>query len=115
MNPDERTNTLYSSAHARAEDKGNTANVSVIPYEAGAYPYLLEQVTETRVRKLFSHRPIGRVKRYEVPGLPALNFVIEGALEGGVNQSLGLDGHGKSLSFLLLGLEVSIPKKFSRS
>ena len=106
--------TLYQFAHARAGDKGNTVNISIIPYEAGAYPFLLDQVTEDRIRDLFNHRPIGKVTRYEVPGFPALNFVIEGALEGGVNQSLGLDGHGKSLSFLLLGLKVAIPDEFSR-
>ena len=29
-------------------------------------------------------------------------------LEGGVNQSLGLDGHGKALSFFLLGMEIEV-------
>ncbi len=101
--------TLYEIAHARAGDKGNTVNVSVIPYRDEAYGVLLEQVTPERVADLLGHRPVGLVKRYEVPGLPALNFVIEDALEGGVNQALGLDGHGKSLSFLVLTLEVEVP------
>ena len=100
---------LYEIAHARAGDKGNTANVSVIPYKEAAYRILLDQVTPQRVANLLAHRRTGAVKRYEVPGLPALNFVIEDALEGGVNQSLGLDGHGKSLSFLILSLEVDVP------
>ncbi len=100
---------LHLFAHARAGDKGNSATISVIPYVAGAYEFLLDQVTEERVADLLGHRAIGKVSRYEVPGLPALNFVVEDALEGGVNLSLGLDGHGKSLSFLVLSMLVSIP------
>ncbi|MCP5084197.1 MAG: hypothetical protein GY948_21125 [Alphaproteobacteria bacterium] len=104
---------LHWFAHARAGDKGNSVNISVIPYHAGAYEHLLTEVTVDRVRTLLGHRAIGAVNRYEVPGLPALNFVIEDALEGGVNLSLGLDGHGKSLSFRILTMPVSIPIKFA--
>ena len=50
-----------------------------------------------------------------MPLLPALNFVIEDVLEGGVNGSLNLDGHGKSNSFLLLGMTVQVPQRFVRS
>ncbi len=100
---------LHLFAHARAGDKGNSATISVIPYVADAYEFLLQQVTTERVAELLGHRAIGKVTRYEVPGLPALNFVVEDALEGGVNLSLGLDGHGKSLSFLVLSMPVFIP------
>ena len=110
-----QTVRLYDVAHSRAGDKGNTVNISLIPFDADAYPYLLEQVTEARVMELFAHRSASAVKRYEVPGLPALNFVIEDALEGGVNQSLNLDGHGKALSFLLLTMEVEVPGRFVRN
>ncbi|NNF76663.1 MAG: hypothetical protein HKN05_01415 [Rhizobiales bacterium] len=104
---------LHWFAHARAGDKGNSVNISVIPYYPEAYEHLLAEVTEDRVRTLLGHRAIGAVNRYEVPGLPALNFVIEDALEGGVNLSLGLDGHGKSLSFLILTMPVAIPIEFA--
>ena len=110
-----QTIRLYDIAHSRAGDKGNTVNVSLIPFDAEIYPHLLEQVTEARVLELFAHRGASTVRRYEVPGLPALNFVIEDALEGGVNQSLGLDGHGKALSFLLLTMEIDVPARFSRN
>lgn len=107
------TKPLHLFAHARAGDKGNCVNISVIPYHAGAYEHVLAQVTAGRVAALLGHRAIGAVKRYEVPGLPAVNFVVEDALEGGVNLSLGLDGHGKSLSFLILTMRVSIPMEFA--
>ena len=100
---------LHELAHARAGDKGNRSNISLIPYKAEAYPYLLEQVTEQRVLSLFAHKGATKVIRYELPNLPALNFVIDDVLEGGVNASLNLDQHGKTLSYLLLTLSVSAP------
>ena len=101
---------LHAVAHARAGDKGNRSNISVIPYLPVAFPYLVEQVTEERMRAVFAHRGATGVKRYVLPKLPAMNFVIDNALEGGVNSSLGLDGHGKALSFLVLGeITVRVP------
>ena len=103
---------LHEIAHARAGDKGNRANISLIPYDSAAYPLLVEQVTEACVQTLFAHRGPVVVTRYELPNLPALNYVIDDVLEGGVNGSLNLDGHGKSLSFLLLSVAVMIPSNF---
>ncbi len=100
---------LRDLAHARAGDKGNRLNVSVIPYRAEAYPFLVEQVTPERVQALFAHRGATAVRRYELPLLPALNLVIDDVLEGGVNGSLNLDGHGKALSYLMLSIPVRVP------
>lgn len=102
---------LHAVAHGRAGDKGNTSNISIIAYRPEAWPYLLEQVTETAVLTAFAHLGATQVRRYELPNLHALNFVIEDALQGGVNSSLGLDRHGKTLSFLLLGaITVTVPR-----
>ena len=106
---------LHRVAHGRAGDKGNRLNVSVIPYDGGAYAALAQQLTEARVLAAFAHRGATGVRRYELPLLPALNFVIEDVLEGGVNGSLNLDGHGKSNSFLLLAIEVKVPQRFVRT
>ncbi len=101
---------LHAVAHARAGDKGNRSNISVIPYLAGAFALLVEQVTEERMLAAFAHKGATAVRRYVLPKLPAMNFVIDNALEGGVNSSLGLDGHGKALSFLVLGdIKVKVP------
>ena len=100
---------LHRVAHARAGDKGNRLNVSVMPYEPAAYALLAGQLTEARVLALYAHRGAARVTRYDLPLLPAFNFVIDDVLEGGVNGSLNLDGHGKSNSFILLGVEVRVP------
>ena len=100
---------LHDIAHARAGDKGNRSNISVIPYNPETYEILLEQVTEKRVLKLFLKKGASKVVRYELRNLPALNFVIDDVLEGGVNSALNLDQHGKTLSFLLLTLSVEVP------
>lgn len=99
---------LHAVAHARAGDKGNRLNVCVMPYDAHAYDALAEQLTPERVLQAYAHRGATSVKRYDLPLLPAFNFVIDNVLEGGVNGSLNLDGHGKSNSFILLGLNVQV-------
>ncbi len=103
---------LHRVAHGRAGDKGNRLNVSLMPYDSEAYAALGEQLTEARVLEAFAHRGATRVKRYDLPKLPAYNFVIDDVLEGGVNGSLNLDGHGKSNSFLLLAISVRVPERW---
>jgi hypothetical protein len=100
---------LHEIAHAHAGDKGNRSSISLIPYRRSAFSLLLEQVTEDRVLAHFQYRGVSNVRRYVLPRLPALNFVLDDVLEGGVNRSLGLDGHGQSLSFYLLGLSIRVP------
>jgi hypothetical protein len=101
---------LHEIAHARAGDKGNTSNVSVWAYDPGDYGLIKEQLTAERIKASFPDLIRGDVKRYELDHLHGLNFVMREALEGGVNTSLGLDSHGKSWSFLILGLEVDVPE-----
>jgi hypothetical protein len=57
---------------------------------------------------LFAFRQPTAVKRYLLPRLHAMNFVIDDALDGGVNGSLNLDSHGKALSGLLLTLPIKL-------
>ena len=71
-------------------------------------PLLRDAVTETVVQELFAHRRPTAVKRYLLPKLAAMNFVLDGVLDGGVTQALNLDFHGKTLSFHLLGLKIAV-------
>lgn len=98
---------LHRIAHGRAGDKGDISNISVIAYAPELFS-VLSQVTAERVAALFGVAA-SQVKRYELPLLGALNFVIDGALEGGVNRSLRRDAHGKTLAFVLLNLLVEVP------
>ena len=97
---------LRDIAHARAGDKGDICNISLIAFDARDYPRLLAHATPERVKALFAGIANGQVTRYELPQLGALNFVITGGLGGGVTRSLALDAHGKSLSALLLTMEI---------
>jgi hypothetical protein len=99
--------TLRDIAHARTGDKGEICNISLIAYDERDYPRLVREATPARVQTLFAGIFHGSVTRYELPQLGALNFVLTGALGGGVTRSLALDAHGKSLSSLLLTLEIS--------
>jgi len=97
---------LRQIAHCRTGDKGDTANVSVIAYDPADYPLLERHVTAERVREHYAGIVTGPVDRYALPGLGALNFVLHGALSGGVTRSLALDAHGKCLGTALLDLEL---------
>ncbi len=103
-----KTVRLREIANARAGDKGNRLNIALVCRDPAHYPLLARQVTAARVGELFDARRPARVVRYDLPKLGAFNFVLDDVLEGGVNASLGLDGHGKALSFLLLDMPVEI-------
>lgn len=100
---------LREIAHARAGDKGNRSNVSVFVYDQHHYEAVAAALTEERLRETLGPLLTGTVRRYDLPGLGGFNLVMDGALEGGVNGSLNLDGHGKSWSALVLGIEVELP------
>ena len=104
---------LHRLAHSRTGDKGSTANISLIAYDAEWFPLLVEQVTEEAVAELFRHRRPSSVRRYVLPKLGAMNFVLSDVLDGGVNDSLNLDTHGKTLSFLLLSLKIELPAELA--
>ena len=97
---------VYDLAHARAGDKGNTSNISVTAYTEAGWEVLRARLSGERVLAAFAHLTAGPVRRYELPRLRALNFVIEGVLGGGVTRSLRIDPHGKALSALLLTIEL---------
>ena len=93
---------VHSIAHGRAGDKGDVSNVSLIAYNKFGWKNIQTNATEDTVLSIFKHFGSTSVKRYELPNLMALNFVIQNALGGGVNSSLRLDRHGKTLSSYLL-------------
>ena len=98
--------TLRELAHCRTGDKGRLVNISVIAYDARDYARLAREVTVERVRAQLGDVVAGDVRRYELPQLGALNFVVTRAAGDSVTRSLALDPHGKSLSSLLLDLEL---------
>lgn len=99
---------LRAVANARSGDKGNRLNIGLVCRDPAHYAAVAAQVTAQRVAAVFAARKPTSVVRYDLPKLAAFNFVLDDVLEGGVNASLGLDGHGKSLSFLLLDMTLEI-------
>ena len=97
---------LQAIAHARAGDKGNLVNIAVFAFRDEDYATLVERLTVERVSELFREHITRPVIRYCVPNLCALNFVLQRRPTDSVTRSLRLDAHGKSLSSLMLSLEI---------
>ena len=98
--------TVRDLAHARAGDKGHAVNVSVTAYDGAGYERLVRELSERLVMKVFAAVADGPVRRYEMPNLNAINFVIDNVRGGGVTGTAALDIHGKSLSGLMLAIRL---------
>ncbi|MCH4184575.1 MAG: hypothetical protein LKF61_03725 [Eggerthellaceae bacterium] len=97
---------LRDIAHIRTGDKGNVCNIAVILYDPVNFDALKAKLTSSVVKNFYCEQCRGEVKRYEVPSIGALNFVLSNALDGGVTRSLAIDRHGKSLGMALGELEL---------
>ena len=106
-----RSVKLREIAHARSGDKGNCSNVCVFLYDSEHYAAVADQLTGDFLKRHLGALFTGEISRFEMPNLNGFNFVMQSALEGGVNESLNLDGHGKSWSSLILGLEIDLPTR----
>ncbi|NUG22225.1 acyclic terpene utilization AtuA family protein [Acinetobacter lactucae] len=103
---------LIEIAHARSGDKGNHSNIGVIARKAEYLPWVRAALTEQAVASYMQHvldAEKGRVIRYELLGLKALNFMLENALGGGGVASLRIDPQGKAFAQQLLDMPVKIP------
>jgi hypothetical protein len=103
---------LLDIAHARSGDKGDTANVGVIARRPEYYPVLVKYLTAERVRAHFAGIALGRVERFELPNLGALNFLLHEALGGGGTRSLKNDAQGKTLGSAMLRMELDIEEQY---
>ena len=99
---------LIQIAHARSGDKGDTGNVGVIARRPEYYPLLLKYLTADLVQEHFEGICLGKVERFELPNLGALNFLLHESLGGGGTQSLKNDAQGKTLSSVMLRMYLEI-------
>ncbi len=104
---------LYRLAHGRTGDKGNRSNISVIAYHPALWDVIAQQVTEAAVAQLFADRRPSQVHRYVLPQLQAMNLVLDNVLDGGVNDALNLDSHGKTLCFRVLQMPIALPRELT--
>lgn len=93
-------------AHGRSGDKGDVCNVGIVAYDQAGFRILRDQLTAERVREHFGDLVRGEVRRYEMPNIRALNFVMYRALDGGGTQSLRSDSLGKVMYAWLLKLPL---------
>src|SRR5439155_7509315 len=105
---------LTRLAHARSGDKGDTANVGLIAFRDEFYPLLRREVTAERVKKHFTGICQGKVERFELPNLGALNFLLHESLGGGGTLSLMTDAQGKTFSTALLRMEIEVDEEEAR-
>ncbi len=99
---------LIDIAHGRSGDKGDTGNVGVIARKEEYYPVLAKYLTIERVKEHFGGLVLGKVERFELPNLGALNFLLHEALGGGGTKSLKNDAQGKTLSSVMLRMELEV-------
>jgi hypothetical protein len=97
---------LIELAHARSGDKGDLSNIGLIALKPEYYPILLREVTAERVKEHFAGVCLGKVERFEVPNLDAMNFLLHEALDGGGTVALKADPQGKTYSSALLRMEI---------
>ncbi len=102
---------LTEVAFARSGDKGDTANVGLVTFNDDLYQVLLEQVTADRVKQHFNEICKGKVERFELPNLWAMNFLLHNSLGGGGTVSLMLDAQGKTFATALLRMEIDVPEE----
>lgn len=99
---------LSQIAHTRSGDKGDTSNIGVIVYKESDYPLLVRELTAERVKIFFGNLVKGRVERFELPNLGALNFLLYDALGGGGTITLRVDAQGKTLGAALLRMQINV-------
>ena len=103
--------SLLKLAHARSGDKGDTANIGLLAIREEFYPILVREVTAERVKEHFRGICHGKVERFEIPNLSALNFLLHHSLGGGGTLSLMTDAQGKTFSTALLRMQIDIPDR----
>jgi len=102
---------LIKLAYARSGDKGNHSNIGVIARHPSFLPAIAAALTESNVANYMQHvldEEHSSVTRWFLPGIHAMNFLLENALGGGGIASLRSDPQGKAFAQQLLEFPVPI-------
>lgn len=97
---------LRKICHGRSGDKGDAANIGLIAYDENGYELIKKYVTAEKVKNHFEGICKGKVERFEMPNIRALNFLLHNTLGGGGTVSLMHDAQGKTLAAALLKMEI---------
>jgi len=104
-----KTVRLGQIAIARSGDKGSSANVGVIARSPRGFEFLRDTLTAAKVEAFFKPLGVGKVIRFELPNLGALNFILPQILDGGGSVSMRIDAQGKALGQILLEMMLHVP------
>ena len=97
-------------ACGRSGDKASTLDLTLVAKDDAAYALLERAITAEAAQRELSRAMPGTVRRYAIPGLRALKYVIDGALPGGVYASLNAGLHWqKAAIYILLDMELDEP------
>ncbi|MBT8379155.1 MAG: hypothetical protein KJN64_07985 [Ignavibacteria bacterium] len=99
---------LIDIAHGRSGDKGDAANIGIIAFDDKGYAIIDKHLTAEKVKKHFEGICHGKVERFELPNIRALNFLLHNTLGGGGTVSLKHDAQGKTLAAALLRMVIEI-------
>lgn len=102
---------LLKIAHGRSGDKGNGSNVGIIARHPDIYPFLKKELTSEKVKEHMKYVCKGKVERYELPNIGALNFILNESLGGGGTVSLKLDAQGKTHASQVLRMDIDVPEE----
>jgi hypothetical protein len=104
---------LVRLAWARSGDKGDSANIGVLARRSEYLPYIRAALSVEAVAGWFAHVCEGPVHRWDMPGIQALNFLLERALGGGGIASVRIDPQGKAFAQMLLDHPIRVPATLS--
>jgi len=99
---------LRKIAHGRSGDKGDAANIGIIAFDDSGYDIINKYLTAERVKKHFEGICHGKVERFDLPNIRAVNFLLHKTLGGGGTVSLKHDAQGKTLAAALLRIELDV-------
>jgi len=103
---------LIELALARSGDKGDHCNIGVIARQEAFLPYIEAALTPKNISQYFDHilSVDSKIHCYQLPGIQALNILIENSLGGGGMASLRIDPQGKAMAQQLLDMPIAINK-----
>ena len=112
---------LIKLAYGRSGDKGDSANIGVICREPEFLEYVYQSLTEKVIAERLSHfikedsliDCEKHVKKFLLPGLSAINFLITNVLGGGGVASIRNDAQGKGFAQIILETPILVPQEIA--
>lgn len=115
--PDEPSEELrlIDLAWARSGDKGDISNIGIVARRPEWLPLLWDRLTPDVVAAYFAHLVHGRIERFYLPGIAAMNLLLHAALDGGGPSSMRMDPLGKGMAQMLLDIAIAVPASVARA